>query len=124
VLRQAAESWIGFRIDGSSFSGFTRVEIGHIRIGSAGNGRRRSRGSGSSLSQRTLSLDERISGIRLWICATNSKQPYAVALKDGRPFGIGRLMGELEGPVLRLPLEEAVDRDDAASPAIGFPEHG
>ena len=31
----------------------TRVEIGHIRIGSAGNGRIRSRGSASSLSQRT-----------------------------------------------------------------------
>jgi hypothetical protein len=31
---------------------FTRVDIGHIRIGSAGNGRNRSRGSGSSLSHR------------------------------------------------------------------------
>jgi hypothetical protein len=33
-------SWIGSTIEGSSFSGLlTRVEIGHIRIGSAGNGR-------------------------------------------------------------------------------------
>ncbi len=38
---------------GSSFSGLlTRVEIGHIRIGSAENGRIKSRGSDSSLSQR------------------------------------------------------------------------
>jgi hypothetical protein len=37
------------KIDGSSFSGlFTRVEIGHIRIGPAGNGRIKSRGSSSS----------------------------------------------------------------------------
>ena len=44
---------IGSIIDGSSFSGLlTRVEIGHIRIKSAANGRMRSRGSGSSLSQR------------------------------------------------------------------------
>jgi len=41
------------RLKGSSFSGLlTRVEIGHIRIGSAGNGRIRSPASGSSLSQR------------------------------------------------------------------------
>lgn len=46
-------SSIGSTIDGSSFSGLlTRVDIGHIRIRSAGNGRIRSRGSGSSLSQR------------------------------------------------------------------------
>ena len=45
---------IGSTIEGSSFSGLlTRVEIGHIRMGSAGNGRIKSRGSGSSLSQRT-----------------------------------------------------------------------
>ena len=38
---------MGSTIDGSSFSGLlTRVEIGHIRIGSAGNGRIKSRGSG------------------------------------------------------------------------------
>jgi hypothetical protein len=44
---------IGSTIEGSSFSGLlTRVEIGHIRIGSAGNGLIRSPGSGSSLSQR------------------------------------------------------------------------
>jgi hypothetical protein len=44
---------IGSTIAASSFSGLlTRVEIGHIRIGAAGNGRIRSRGSGSSLSQR------------------------------------------------------------------------
>ena len=49
----AADNLIGSTIDGSSFSGlFTRVEIGHIRIGSAGNGTIKSRGSGSSLSQR------------------------------------------------------------------------
>jgi hypothetical protein len=36
---------IGSTIDESSFSGlFTRVDIGHIRIGSAGKGRSRSRG--------------------------------------------------------------------------------
>ena len=41
-------------MEGSSFSGlFTRVDIGHMRIGSAGNGRIRSRGSGSSPSQRS-----------------------------------------------------------------------
>jgi hypothetical protein len=40
---------IGSTIDGSSFSGLlTRVEIGHIRMGSAGNGRIKSEGSGSS----------------------------------------------------------------------------
>src|SRR5262249_10294769 len=39
-------SSIGCRIAGSSFSGlFTRVEIGHMRISSAGNGRIRSCGS-------------------------------------------------------------------------------
>src|SRR5262249_29554423 len=44
---------MGSIIDGPSFSGLlTRVEIGHIRIGAAGNGSIRSRGSGSSLSQR------------------------------------------------------------------------
>ena len=44
---------IGSTIERSSFSGLlTRVEIGHVRIGSAGNGRIRSRGSGSSPSQR------------------------------------------------------------------------
>jgi hypothetical protein len=38
-------------MEGSSFSGLlTIVEIGHIRIGSAGNGRIKSRGFGSSLS--------------------------------------------------------------------------
>jgi hypothetical protein len=40
-------------IEGSSFSGLlTRVEIGHIHNGSAGNGLIRSPGSGSSLSHR------------------------------------------------------------------------
>jgi hypothetical protein len=49
----AADSSIGSITDGSSFSGLlTRVEIGHIRIGVAGNGTINSRGSGSSLSQR------------------------------------------------------------------------
>jgi hypothetical protein len=43
---------IGSTIEGSSLSGLlTRVEIGHIRMGSARNGRIKSRGSGSSLSQ-------------------------------------------------------------------------
>ena len=38
-------SWIGSTIDGSPFSGLlTRVEIGHIRMRPAGNGRIRSRG--------------------------------------------------------------------------------
>jgi hypothetical protein len=45
----AADNSIGSTIDGSSFSGLlTRFEIGHIRIGSAGNRRIRSRGSGFS----------------------------------------------------------------------------
>jgi hypothetical protein len=45
---------IGSTIKGSSFSGLlTLALIGHIRMGSAGNGRIKSRGSGSSLSQRT-----------------------------------------------------------------------
>ena len=53
LATHAADSSIGLTIDGSSFSGLlTRMEIGHIRIGSAGNGRIRSRGFGSSLSQR------------------------------------------------------------------------
>jgi len=40
-------------MEGSSFSGLlTLVEIGHIRIGAAGIGRIKSRGFGSSLSQR------------------------------------------------------------------------
>ena len=44
---------IGSTIEGSSFSGLlTRVEIGHIRMASAGKGRINSCGSGSSLSQR------------------------------------------------------------------------
>ncbi len=44
---------IGSTIEGSSFSGLlTRVEIGHIRRGSAENGRIKSPGSGSLLSQR------------------------------------------------------------------------
>ena len=43
----------GSMIEGSSFSGlFTRLDIGHIRIRPAGNGRIRSRGSGSSLNHR------------------------------------------------------------------------
>jgi hypothetical protein len=43
----------GSMIEGSSFSGlFTRVDIGHIRIKADGNGRIKSRGSGSSLSHR------------------------------------------------------------------------
>ena len=53
-LRYAASvaSSMGSIIDGSSFSGLlTRVEIGHIRIRSAGNGSIKSRGSGSSPSQ-------------------------------------------------------------------------
>jgi hypothetical protein len=49
--RQAAfvASSTGSKIEGSSFSGLlTRVDIGHIRINSAGNGRMRSAASGSS----------------------------------------------------------------------------
>jgi hypothetical protein len=43
----------GSTIDGSSFSGLlTHVDIGHIRISSAGKGRIRSAGSGSSPSHR------------------------------------------------------------------------
>ena len=38
----------GSTMDGSSFSGLTGFEIGHVRIGSAGKGRIKSRGSGSS----------------------------------------------------------------------------
>jgi putative SOS response-associated peptidase YedK len=29
------------------------------------------------------------------------KQPYAIAMKDGYPFGLGGIWGELEGPNLR-----------------------
>jgi hypothetical protein len=44
---------IGSIIEGSSFSGLlTRVDMGHMRIRPAGNGRIRSLGSGSSLSHR------------------------------------------------------------------------
>ena len=47
MLTYAADNSIGSTIEGSSFSGLlTRVEIGHIRIGSAGNGRISSCGSG------------------------------------------------------------------------------
>ena len=53
LATHAADSSIGSTIDGSSFSGLlTRMEIGHVRIGSAGNGLIRSPGSGSSLSHR------------------------------------------------------------------------
>ena len=46
-------SSIGSTIERSSFSGLlTRVEIGHMRIRSAANGRIKSHGSGSSLTQR------------------------------------------------------------------------
>ena len=46
---------IGSTIDGSSFSGLlTRVEIGHIRIRLAGNGRISSRG----VTQRAAALDD------------------------------------------------------------------
>src|SRR6516225_7567794 len=52
-VHYATDNSIGSMIDGSSFSGLlTRVEIGHIRVGSAGNGCMRSSGSGSSLSHR------------------------------------------------------------------------
>ena len=45
----AADNSIGSTIVGSSFSGLlTRVDIGHMRIDSAENGRIRSPGSGSS----------------------------------------------------------------------------
>jgi hypothetical protein len=30
-----------------------------------------------------------------------AKQPYAIAIKDGSPFGIGGLLGELERPDLQ-----------------------
>jgi hypothetical protein len=50
----------------------TLVEIGHIRIGSAGNARINSRGSGSSPSQRTYSVGGRISGMRSCISATKT----------------------------------------------------
>ena len=45
VYATAMANSIGSTIDGSSFSGLlTWVEIGHIRIGSAGKGRINSRG--------------------------------------------------------------------------------
>jgi hypothetical protein len=44
----------------------------HIRIGSAGNGRIKSRGSGCSPSHRAESPAARMSGIRSWISATSS----------------------------------------------------
>ena len=54
IRAYATDNSIGRRIDGSSFPGLvTRVEIGHIRIGTAGYGRSKSCGWGSSLSQRT-----------------------------------------------------------------------
>src|SRR5262245_55479782 len=63
----------GSTIEASSFSGLlTRVEIGHIRIGSAGEGRIRSRGSGSCPSQRTKSPGARMTGIRSWMSAISS----------------------------------------------------
>ena len=43
--------------EASSFSGFlTRVDIGHIRIGSGGNGRIKLRGSGSLFTMLQLTL--------------------------------------------------------------------
>ena len=55
-IDQAADSSTGSTIEGSSLSGLlTRVEIRHRRIGSAGNGRIRSCGSGPSPSQRAQS---------------------------------------------------------------------
>jgi len=44
---------VGQHGTGHEFWLLMRVEIGHIRMGSAGNGRIKSRGSGSPLSQRT-----------------------------------------------------------------------
>ena len=53
TVRYGDSNPIGSTIEGSAFSGlFTRVEIGHIRISPAGKGRIKSRGSGSSPSQR------------------------------------------------------------------------
>jgi hypothetical protein len=72
----------GSTIEGSSFFGLlTGVDIGHIRIGVAGNVRIKSRGSGSSLSQRTKSPGARISGMRSWISATISLASVVITAK-------------------------------------------
>jgi hypothetical protein len=53
AFQPVAANSTGSNTDGSSFSGLlTRVEIGHVRIGSAGYVRIRSRGSSSSPSHR------------------------------------------------------------------------
>jgi hypothetical protein len=72
-LSHAAEvaNWIGSTIEGSSCSDLlTRIENGHIRMGSAGKGRINLRGVGSSLSQQAESPGASISVIRSWISAT------------------------------------------------------
>jgi hypothetical protein len=69
-----AASSIGFRIEGSSFSGlFTRVEIGHIRIRSAGHGKharlfgcRGSRIGGEDGDRPGVSPDRLLGGDECW----------------------------------------------------------
>jgi hypothetical protein len=130
------------RIEGSSFPGlFTRVEIGHIRIGSDGKGVIRSRGPGSSLSQRVYSSGLRMSGMRSWISETGSLASVVIIANvrihspEARPFQFshqpadGKRSAVLHGNGIRLlsllafdrfPFKEVVDRYDAAAPAIGF----
>jgi hypothetical protein len=61
IFSGSVANLIGPTIVGSSL---TRVEIGHMRSGSAGNGLIKSRGSGSSPSQRAQSAGARITGMR------------------------------------------------------------
>jgi putative SOS response-associated peptidase YedK len=44
-----------------------------------------------------------VDGFYEWkaIKGQRAKQPYAIAMKDGSPFGIAGDMGELEGPAIR-----------------------
>jgi putative SOS response-associated peptidase YedK len=44
-----------------------------------------------------------VDGFYEWkaIKGQRAKQPYAIAMKDGSPFGIAGIWGKLEGPGIR-----------------------
>jgi hypothetical protein len=80
-------------IEGSAFSGLlTRVEIGYIRIGSAGNGRIKSPGSGSSLSSgysqghAVVYLDDQLVGVRRNAAPGARGAPILSNSSEAEPF--------------------------------------
>jgi hypothetical protein len=113
-------------IDGSSFSGLlTRVEIGHMLMGLAGNGRINSRGSASSLSQRAAQLR----GQRAPLPARKQDLPQA--------HGCPSLLADIYSAVMladsvyppatdsfayggRMPEKRTSSAGDSASPRMDF----